>query len=74
MEATLVDVKFLGRKAGALGVVYEIKLSVEVPNPTTLDELRLMLYNKGYEHISLDKRDVFVTGSNERYFITNALV
>ena len=42
---------FTGRKVGAIGIRYHIVDSIDMPADSTLQEVRLKLYDK-YEHIS----------------------
>ena len=62
-----LEVTFIGRKSGALGITYEITEVIEIKDDATLDEVRLSLYDK-YECIQLDKRDIWFFGTNERPF------
>lgn len=44
-------VKFVGRKSGAIGITYPIKHQVNSEIPLTLEQIRLKLYDDGFEHI-----------------------
>jgi hypothetical protein len=67
-----LDVNFVGRRSGALGVTYEIRETLEVPDNITFEEFRMKLYEVGYECINLDVRDVYVSGTNDRHFYDRA--
>ncbi len=63
-----VQVKFMGRKTGSIGIDYEIKLQLDIPENSTYDDIKNMLY-VDYEHIKLDKRDIFLVESNDRFLM-----
>lgn len=62
-------IKFIGRKANSIGIHQEFQLNLEIFNDISFEQLKLKLYDLGYEHIIIDKRDIFVENTNCRYFI-----
>lgn len=65
-----VEVKFIARKSHEIQKGhYEFKETLRVSEDTSRNELILKLSDMGYESIDLDKYDVFVEGTNDRFYI-----